>query len=108
MEFGFYLDFGVWNLEFCLCLPRPAPLDSPFPRCDRLLLVRSKQDIFALSAKTPVAEDLLGRVERGESLSVRSTDPAAQPFIVAALRHAFPQRPIAVITAGVKPQEIFH
>ena len=33
--------------------------------------------------------------------------PAAQPFLAVLLRHAFPQRPIVVVTDGLKTQETF-
>ena len=40
-------------------------------------------------------------------MSVPGISPAAQPFLAALLRHIFPQRPVVVVTDGLKTQEIF-
>ena len=41
-------------------------------------------------------------------MSLRGTPGPAQPFLAAALRQLFPERPIVVITEGLKTQEVFH
>jgi hypothetical protein len=40
-------------------------------------------------------------------LSLESVSPGAQPFVAALLARLFPKRPIVVVTAGLKTQEIF-
>ncbi len=48
------------------------------------------------------------RVEAGGALSGAAVPPAAQPFFAALLRQLFPQRPLVVVTDGLKTQESFH
>ena len=72
-----------------------------------LRLVERKIEIFE-RADTPALQALLKRVEKGGALSLDGVHPAAQPFLVSLLRKHFPQRPITVVTAGVKAQESFH
>ena len=48
------------------------------------------------------------RVEAGGALSGAAVPPAARPFFAALLRQLFPQRPLVVVTDGLKTQESFH
>jgi transcription-repair coupling factor (superfamily II helicase) len=41
-------------------------------------------------------------------LSCAGVTPAARPFLAALLRHLFPQRPVVLVTEGLKPQETAH
>jgi transcription-repair coupling factor (superfamily II helicase) len=66
------------------------------------------EGMFAAVAKTPAAEDLLRRVEKGGVLSIAGASAGAQPFLTALLRHNFPQRAIVAVVDGVKAQESFH
>jgi len=50
-------------------------------------------------------QSLARRVEQGGVLSLIGISTAAQPFLAALLRHLFPQRPIVVVTEGLKTQE---
>ena len=64
-------------------------------------------NLFAEAAKTPAAQALLRRVEEGGALSCAGVSAAAQPFLAAFLRQAFPKRPVVVVTDGLKTQESF-
>lgn len=46
-------------------------------------------------------------MERGGALSCAGVCASAQPFLAALLRNIFPQRPIVVVTDGLKTQESF-
>ena len=48
------------------------------------------------------------RVEAGGALPGAAVPGAAQPFFAALLRQLFPQRPLVVVTDGLKTQESFH
>ncbi len=52
-------------------------------------------------------QDLLRRLESGGALSFSEISSSAQPFFAALLAHIFPQRPIVVVTEGLKTQESF-
>ena len=52
-------------------------------------------------------QSLRERVERGESLSLSSVSPAAQPFFAVLLARLFPTRPVVVVTESLRTQEIF-
>ncbi len=52
-------------------------------------------------------QSLLRRLEHGGALSCAGVSPAAQPFLDALLRQAFPSRPIVIVTDGLKTQETF-
>ncbi len=52
-------------------------------------------------------QSLLRRLETGVVLSCNGINAAAQPFLAALLRRLFPQRPILVVTQGLKTQESF-
>jgi len=65
-------------------------------------------EIFAAVAETPALQGLRQRLEEGGVLSCPGVQAAAQPFFAALLRSLFPQRPIVVVTAGLRVQESFH
>ncbi len=50
-------------------------------------------------------QSLARRLENGGVLSCPSISAAAQPFVAALVRHRFPQRPILLVTEGLKTQE---
>ena len=50
-------------------------------------------------------QSLARRLEQGVVLSCVAVSTAAQPFLAALLRHLFPQRPIVVVTEGLRTQE---
>jgi transcription-repair coupling factor (superfamily II helicase) len=64
-------------------------------------------NLFATVSKTPAAQDLLRRLEKGGVLSCAGVNPAAHPFLAALLRQAFPHRPIVAVVEGLKSQESF-
>ncbi len=51
---------------------------------------------------------LLQRVEQGGILSFAGIARGAQPFLAVLLQKLFPERPIVVVTEGLKAQESFH
>jgi transcription-repair coupling factor (superfamily II helicase) len=63
--------------------------------------------LFAEVWQTPAAQSLLRRLEAGGALSCASINAAAQPFVAALLHHALPNRPLVVVTDGLKTQESF-
>ena len=73
----------------------------------RLSSVRksSAADLFAAVLRTPAVQTLQRRLESGRALSCAGVSNAAQPFLAALLRRLFPERPIIVVTEGVKAQE---
>jgi transcription-repair coupling factor (superfamily II helicase) len=48
---------------------------------------------------------LARRLEKGGALSCAGVSAAAQPYFAALLRHIFPQRPIILVTEGLRTQE---
>ncbi len=52
-------------------------------------------------------QSLLRRLEAGGALACAGVSRAAQPFVAALLRQAFPTRPIVIVTDGLKTQETF-
>ncbi len=52
-------------------------------------------------------QSLARRLEKGGVLSCAGISGAAQPFVAALLHFLFPQRPIVVVTEGLKTQESF-
>ena len=50
-------------------------------------------------------QSLARRLEKGGVLSCAGISAAAQPFLAALLRHLFPQRPIVLVTEGLRTQE---
>ena len=52
-------------------------------------------------------QTLARRLENGGILSCTGISQTAQPFFAALLHHIFPQRPIVVVTEGLKIQESF-
>src|SRR5438093_5133079 len=65
-------------------------------------------DLVATAAQTPALQALRRRVEAGGVLSCRDLASSAQPFVAVLLQHLFPQRPIVVVTDGLKTQETVH
>ena len=63
---------------------------------------------FDAALNTPAVQHLRRRVESGGALSLCGTPAPAQPFLAAALRQLFPERPVVVVTEGLKTQEVFH
>jgi transcription-repair coupling factor (superfamily II helicase) len=51
---------------------------------------------------------MVQRVEQGGVLSCNGITAAAHPFFAALLANLFPERPVVIITEGVKSQESFH
>jgi transcription-repair coupling factor (superfamily II helicase) len=64
-------------------------------------------NLLADIAKTPAVQTLARRLEKGGALSGNGVAQPAQPFLAALLRKIFPQRPIVVVTEGLKIQESF-
>src|ERR1043166_7956873 len=65
-------------------------------------------DLVAIAAQTPALQALRRRVEAGGVLSCPDIASSAQPFVAVLLQHLFPQRPIVVVTDGLKTQETVH
>jgi transcription-repair coupling factor (superfamily II helicase) len=63
--------------------------------------------LFPAVASVPVVQSLRERVERAESLSFSSVNPAAQPFFAVLLSRLFPARPVVVVTESLRAQETF-
>jgi transcription-repair coupling factor (superfamily II helicase) len=63
--------------------------------------------VFSVVASTPAAQALRRRMEEGGSLSLESVSPGAQPFVAALFARLFPNRPIVVVTEGLRTQETF-
>ncbi len=61
--------------------------------------------MFAKVSEAPAGQALARRLEQGGVLSCLGIAAAAQPFVAAVLRHLFPQRPIVLVTEGLKTQE---
>jgi len=53
-------------------------------------------------------QSLARRLEKGGVLSCSGISAAPQPFVAALARHLFPQRPIILVTEGLRTQEIAH
>jgi transcription-repair coupling factor (superfamily II helicase) len=71
------------------------------------MAVSAAGNMFAEFARTPAAKDLLRRLEDGGALSCAGVSPAAQPFLAVFLHRLLPQRPLVVVTDGLKSQESF-
>jgi transcription-repair coupling factor (superfamily II helicase) len=65
-------------------------------------------DLFQQVSNTPVAQELRRRVEEGTVLPVTGFSAGAQSFLATLLREWFPERPLVIVVAGIKRQEIFH
>ena len=63
--------------------------------------------LFARFAQTPAVRSLARRLEKGGVLSGAGVAQAAQPFLAVLLGTLFPQRPVVVVTEGLKTQESF-
>ena len=66
------------------------------------------KNLFASLESAPLARSLRQRVEKGGVLSFPGVSAGAQPLVAALLRRLFPERPIVLVTEGVKSQESFH
>ena len=64
-------------------------------------------NLFAEVSQTPAVQSLLRRLETGGAWSCAGVSAAAQPFLAALLREAFPTRPIVIVTDNLKSQETF-
>jgi transcription-repair coupling factor (superfamily II helicase) len=64
-------------------------------------------DLFAKVSQTPAAQGLLRRLEDGGVLSCAGVSRAAQPFLAVLLSQLLPQRPVVIVTEGLKVQEGF-
>jgi transcription-repair coupling factor (superfamily II helicase) len=64
-------------------------------------------DVFSVVTSTPAAQSLRRRVEAGGALSLGPVCSGAQPFLAALLARLFPNRPLVVVTEGLKAQEMF-
>ena len=65
------------------------------------------QNILRSVLATPALQGIRARMEKGGVLSLAGVHPAAQPFFAFVLQELFPERPIVVVTEGVKAQESF-
>ncbi len=70
--------------------------------------VQSAGEIFPAVASTPAVQELQKRLESGGALSCTNISVSAQPFFAALLHTLYPDRPIVVVTSGLKVQESFH
>ncbi|MDQ6631894.1 MAG: transcription-repair coupling factor [Verrucomicrobiota bacterium] len=64
-------------------------------------------DLFSTVLAAPAAQFLQQRLEAGGALSCADVSSAAQPFLAVLLHKIFPQRPIVIVTDGLKTQESF-
>jgi transcription-repair coupling factor (superfamily II helicase) len=64
-------------------------------------------NLFAAVSETPAVQTLARRLEDGGVLSSIGISQTAQPFFAAFLNYLFPERPIVVVTEGLKMQESF-
>jgi transcription-repair coupling factor (superfamily II helicase) len=71
------------------------------------LAIPATSNLFAAISETPAVQILARRLENGRVLSCTGISQTAQPFFTALLHHIFPQRPIVVVTEGLKTQESF-
>jgi transcription-repair coupling factor (superfamily II helicase) len=71
------------------------------------LAIPATGNLFAAVSETPAVQGLARRLENGGVLSCSGISQTAQPFFAALLHHIFPQRPIVVVTEGLKTQESF-
>jgi transcription-repair coupling factor (superfamily II helicase) len=72
------------------------------------LAIAAASELFAKVWEAPAVQFLARRVEKGGVLSCAGINAAAQPFLAALLRHRFPQRPIVLVTEGLRTQESAH
>ncbi|MEI7730573.1 MAG: transcription-repair coupling factor [Verrucomicrobiota bacterium] len=66
------------------------------------------ENLLARVLTAPAIQDLPARVEKGGLLSLDTVHPAAQPFLTILLKRLLPNRPVVVVTEGLKAQEIMH
>src|SRR6266566_4174646 len=61
--------------------------------------------LFATLETAPAVQALRQRVEQGGFLPNARINVGAHPFVAVLLHHLFPQRPVVVVTAGLRTQE---
>jgi transcription-repair coupling factor (superfamily II helicase) len=71
------------------------------------LAIPATSSLFAAVSETPAAQSLAQRLENGGVLSCTGVSQTAQPFFAALLNYLLPERPIVVVTEGLKAQETF-
>ena len=64
--------------------------------------------MFTSVAQTPAARAFLQRLKLGGALSCGAVSAPGQPFLAVWLKEIFPNRPVVVVTDGLKTQETFH
>jgi transcription-repair coupling factor (superfamily II helicase) len=72
------------------------------------LLEKSGLSLWSRFSRTPAAEELRQRLEREKSFACAGVSRAAQPFLGALLQKLARERPVLLVTEGVKSQEQFH
>jgi transcription-repair coupling factor (superfamily II helicase) len=70
--------------------------------------IAAASELFARVLEAPTVQSLARRLEKGGVLSCSGISAAPQPFVAALARHLFPQRPIILVTEGLRTQEIAH
>jgi len=63
--------------------------------------------LFATLEQAPAVQSLRQRVEQGGVLTCAAVHVGAHPFLAVLLEQLFPQRPVVIVTPGVKTQECF-
>jgi transcription-repair coupling factor (superfamily II helicase) len=72
------------------------------------LIKPATSELFATVETTPAVQLLARRLEDGGVFSLSGICSAGQPFLAAVLRRVMPERPIVVVTEGLRTQETFH
>jgi DNA-binding transcriptional LysR family regulator len=70
------------------------------------LETKAASELFARVERSPAVHSLARRMEKGGVLSCTGVAAAAQPFLAALLHRLFPQRPIVLVTEGLRSQEL--
>jgi transcription-repair coupling factor (superfamily II helicase) len=86
----------------------PAGRAASFARLGSQQTGTADTGVFASIVSTSTAQALRQRVAEGGALSCAGVGGAAQPFLAALLHQWFPERPLVVVTEGLKAQESFH
>ena len=72
------------------------------------LIKPATSELFATVETTPAVQLVARRLEHGGVFSLAGICTAGQPFLAAVLRRVLPERPIVVVTEGLRTQETFH
>jgi len=72
------------------------------------LATPATSQLFAEVLETPAVQELARRLEEERVLSFTGVVAAAQPFLAVLLQEISPNRPVVVVTEGLKIQESFH